>query len=351
VVEALNFQLPKNIERCLASLSKLYAQEGERALQELIVNAQTRVDAGYSYDNWNGGTHGHALHLVVPEPLFLAAIKQRDIVQKKIAEDINQMHNIQNEFIEEVFLEMEFRDKSDLLVAGTRAVSEESTKRLWTEGTFRLFLSHKSEVKRETAKLKENLAFYGISAFVAHDDIHPTRAWQEEIENALVTMDGFVALMTAEFHDSNWTDQEVGYALARGVPLIAVRLGRDPYGFLGKFQALSSNWDAAPEDIVKLLINNDRMVSAYISALRSCISFDRGNMLSRVLPSIEMLTDHQIDEMIDAFNSNNELQGSFGFSGAKPAYWGPGLVFHLHRLGSRRYVMSANFPRTITPDF
>jgi hypothetical protein len=50
-------------------------------------------------------------------------------------------------------------------------------------------------------------------------------------------MDGFVALLTTEFHDSDWTDQEVGYALARRVPIISVRMGRDPYGFLGKFQA------------------------------------------------------------------------------------------------------------------
>ena len=56
-------------------------------------------------------------------------------------------------------------------------------------------------------------------------------------------MDAFAALMTEGFHDSDWTDQEVGFALARGVPVIAVKLGRDPYGFLGKFQALRADWD------------------------------------------------------------------------------------------------------------
>ena len=113
-------------------------------------------------------------------------------------------------------------------------------------------------MKCDTATLKDALRYYGISAFVAHEDIHPTKEWQDEIENALSTMDGFVALMTSGFHNSDWTDQEVGYALARAVPIIAMRLERDPYGFLGKFQALTSDWESAPEDIVKLLIKNDR---------------------------------------------------------------------------------------------
>jgi len=58
---------------------------------------------------------------------------------------------------------------------------------LWAENHFRLFLSHKSEVNRQTTALKETLERYGVSAFVAHEDMVPTRAWQEEVENALVS--------------------------------------------------------------------------------------------------------------------------------------------------------------------
>ena len=35
------YELPRNIERYLAALSKLYGKEGERQLQQIIVNAQT----------------------------------------------------------------------------------------------------------------------------------------------------------------------------------------------------------------------------------------------------------------------------------------------------------------------
>jgi hypothetical protein len=35
---------------------------------------------------------------------------------------------------------------------------------------------------------------------------------QNEIETALESMDAFVALLTENFHESLWTDQEVGYS-------------------------------------------------------------------------------------------------------------------------------------------
>lgn len=344
--QTTHFELPKNIDRHLAAVSKLYAQEGKRQLQEIIVNSQTRVHEEWSRDNWNGGTYGHALYLVIPESLFLNSVKQKNEIQTTIREDLNKVHNVQNEFIEEVFLEMEvgedpeWRKDSGLLLAGKRVIPPDASKRIWGDSGFRLFFSHKSEVKKETSELKDQLQAFGVSCFVAHEDIHPTKAWQDEIENALASMDGFVALMTENFHDSDWTDQEVGFAFARGVPIIAVRLGKNPYGFIGKFQGLSSTWLIAAEEIVKILIKNDRMFRAYIEALRKCPSWNGGNTLGKALPGIEALTAQQIDELVAAFNETSELRGSFAFNGSKPRLFGPGLVSYLNQLGPRQFRFS-----------
>lgn len=43
-----NFELPRNIEHYLAALSKLYAQESKKQLQEIIVNAAVRISEGWS---------------------------------------------------------------------------------------------------------------------------------------------------------------------------------------------------------------------------------------------------------------------------------------------------------------
>jgi hypothetical protein len=343
------FELPENIERYLAMLSKVYAQEGQRQLQEIIVNSQTRVHEAWSSDNWNGGTYGHALYLVVPEPLFSVSLRQKDEFETKIKDDLNKIQNIQNEFIEKVFLEVDlgkdadWRQKSGLLVLGKRSVSVDAANSIWGErDAFRLFLSHKSEVKKETAALKEALQLFGVSCFVAHMDIHPTKLWQDEIEIALASMDGFVALLTEKFHESDWTDQEVGFAFARGVPIVAVRLGKDPYGFIGKFQGLSCTWSSCPLELAKILIKRDRMFATYVRALRKCPSWGEGNMLGAVLPAIENLTESQIDELVATYNETTELRGCFVFNGKNPAHYGSGLLAHLHRLGARRFAFGSS---------
>ena len=341
-----SFQLSNNIEHYLAALSKLYAQDGKRQELEIIVNSQIRVHEQWSYDNWNGGTYGHALFLIVPELMYLKSVKRRDELQNEIRDGLNKIHNVQNEFIDSVFLEMEtsadrdWRKESGVLQAGQRIIAPEASARIWGDGRYRVFLSHKAEVKKEAADIKRRLAPFGIASFVAHEDIEPTKEWQDEIENALASMDAFVALMTPSFHDSLWTDQEVGFAIGRGVPIVAAKLGRDPYGFIGKFQALSCTWDNAPAGIVSLLIRHSRMLDAFIDAAENCTSFDHGNTLSLILPEINTISDEQAQKLCKAFNQNHELHHSFGFNGYNARFYGKGLAFHLSRITGRSYVMT-----------
>jgi TIR domain len=104
---------------------------------------------------------------------------------------------------------------------------------------FHLFVSHISEHKDKATRLKSCLHPYAIDAFVAHEDIHPTLEWQREIERALHVMDGFLAIHTPGFSQSCWTQQEIGFAVARGVKIISLKMGEDPTGFISKQQALS----------------------------------------------------------------------------------------------------------------
>lgn len=104
----------------------------------------------------------------------------------------------------------------------------------WKEGQLRVFISHLSAHKVFASDLQSALADLGICGFVAHEDIEPDEEWQTEIERALRTCDALIALLHAGFNESTWTDQEVGYALGRGVPVFSVRLDMAPYGLFGK---------------------------------------------------------------------------------------------------------------------
>jgi TIR domain len=240
------FDITVNLNRYLATLSKVYEQEATQRLRPLIVNAKATLEEEVSYDNWNGGTYGHILHLILPTELFsFPSLRNKETFENRICSDLNKIKNATNEFFQKVSFEVEvledtdWREESGLLIGAKKQVPEKTLSHIWGDKEyFRLFVSHKAEVKAQVATLKTGLGKFGVSCFVAHVDIHPTKEWQDEIENALESMDGFVALLTPDYHDSSWTDQEVGFALARRVPIIAVRMGKVPYGFIGKFQAL-----------------------------------------------------------------------------------------------------------------
>nr|WP_306670074.1 toll/interleukin-1 receptor domain-containing protein [Sphingomonas sp. R-74633] len=126
---------------------------------------------------------------------------------------------------------------------------------------FRLFISHISVDKAIATRLKEALAPFEIAGFVAHEDIHPTLAWQDEIERALYTMDAMVAVHTKGFSASFWTQQEIGFALGRGVKIVSFKYGEDPTGFIGKHQALPRlrrTADQIAEEINRLLSGDSR---------------------------------------------------------------------------------------------
>ena len=184
------------------------------------------------------------------------------------------------------------------------------------------------------------LEHFGVSAFVAHEDIRPTTEWQEKILEALDTMQAFVALLTDGFRDSQWTDQEIGYALCREVPIIPVRLGTDPYGFIGKIQALSCEWITLPFEIVRLLIGEDEsMTDAFIDAVQNCESYSDANALGVLLGDIDSLTDSQGTRLVNAYNSNRQVSESYGFNGSRPSTYGLGLVEHLNRATEGTYYL------------
>lgn len=224
------------------------------------------------------------------------------------------------------------------------AVSATAIARIWEGDGFRLFLSHRAEDKKKTSELKKQLRKYGVCAFVAHEDIKPTEAWQREIERALQSMDALAALMTKNFHDSRWTDQEVGFALGRRVPIIAVNFGLNPYGFIGSMQALKSDWDNAAQEIVTLLLKNKEMIDAYVQAIADCASWNDGNSLAEILPALKGLDENQAQALVDAYNSNSEVHGSWGFNGTRPGSYGRGLIGHLERWAPGEYEISGGAP-------
>src|SRR5207249_554311 len=93
--------------------------------------------------------------------------------------------------------------------------------------------------KANVTAIAEALEPYGFSTFVAHDAIDVSMQWREEIQRALESCDCMLVFAHEGFHRSDWTDQEVGWALGRSVPIVILWYpGADLKGFLEQYQAI-----------------------------------------------------------------------------------------------------------------
>ena len=145
----------------------------------------------------------------------------------------------------------------------------------WRAGYFRLFLSHLSSFKVQTSHLQTALRKFAISGFVAHEDIEPTKEWQEEIEAGLRTMDALAAILMPGFEESKWCDQEVGVAVGRNVLVIPIRKGLDPYGFIGKYQGIQAQGKTigdVAEAVFLTLVKSPKTKNKMLVALSGAIS-------------------------------------------------------------------------------
>ncbi|SRR6266566_2934756 len=189
----------------------------------------------------------------------------------------------------------------------------------WKKRMFRLFLSHLAKHKAFASQLQEELLPFGISCFVAHSDIEPTLEWQTQIETALATCDALVALLHDKFHESKWTDQEIGFAMGRGVPAFAVRLGETPYGFIGRFQAFNGNGKAPItlageifESFRKNKQTQQRMAEVIVRMFENSSSFAEAKRVMGYLEELEVWEPSFSGRIEDAVQLNNQVEGSFG---------------------------------------
>lgn len=302
---------PKSVQNIVATLADIYKHKGLSEIVELLESADARIEQ-VDYDNWNGGTYTYALLLDIPVPIFARFESKLEDTEKAISSTLAMIcRNMGNDYLNSVTITP--------LSVGSLAVrkvipAEADVKHIWHRGQFRLFLSHVSAHKVAVSNLQRELALRGVSAFVAHEDIIPSLEWQKEIELALGSMHALAALLTSDFHPSNWTDQEIGFALGRGVTVVPVRLGSDPYGFIGKFQGISGSL-AEPRKladlIVKTLLNHkstkQEVRAAIVSAWCTVNSYEKAKILYDFMATIDDFSEEEKGAIQRACAENDEL--------------------------------------------
>lgn len=155
---------------------------------------------------------------------------------------------------------------------------------LWQPGMVRLFISHLSAEKTFASEIRDEATVFGISGFVAHEDIAPSAEWLRTIEEALQTCDAFALVLTKGFQSSVWTDQETGFALSRRVVIAPVRVDLLPYGFVSRYQAVDGrarDSKKIAEALLDLLLTDPRTSEETARALIS--AFEKSRLWSEAI--------------------------------------------------------------------
>ncbi len=314
-------EFPVPAERVVATLAELFRLQQKPDLAQLLASAEAVLEPTGS----DFGVDFYALSLEVDLPVFAQVEPRLRDIEKTIQNKIKTTIRYPSDSITEVVVRPALLNA--MAITRARAVGDDEALRLWGPQPGRIFLSHVAAHKIAVAGLKRSLGTFGLSAFVAHEDIEPTMDWRAEIDLALRSMHAMVALLTPDFHQSNWTDQEVGAAFARGLPVVPVRLGFDPYGFLGKYQALPGDLgkpDELATSIVGILekkpIVGDLVREAIVQALESANSFANAKLVTSRIERSGGFSEEQLARMEATITTNDQVLSATGVPGRLKRY-------------------------------
>lgn len=319
-VVAVPKHFTEDVSPLLATVARLAELDGSETEKEVLQRATPILEEA-EYDNWNGGTYYHTLTLTVPVEQFARLGDQVPALEDRIKGRIERVlrapdaHHVSAVVIQPSLVAPEETGVAEVIAAR----AERPTPQFWAPDRFRLFLSHVTSFKQRAAALRQELLRYHISGFVAHETIEPGTLWQREIEAALRTMDAMAALITPDFHASNWTDQEIGWALGAGVYVLPVRRGMDPYGFIGEVQGVQgigkTVGQVAKETFAILLRQpptRPRLLEAVVAGFERSDSYAEARANAELLEKATPLPEPLLTRVEVAVASNNQIANSQG---------------------------------------
>lgn len=302
----------------MKKIVKILKYRDRHDLAELLNNSTYKLDAS--------GRYGSELYSRLTTVEIYSPIQDYDKLIKIDQDDIEEIinafltiypikpHDVEINNIKFFVDPMKDIPVKDKLIPDTDIITD-----YWKDNYYRLFISHHSSIKEYAKLLSDNIINYGISGFVAHEVIEPTRDWQFIIESALISCDCLVAILTNKFHESKWTDQELGIAYGLGKKIISLRSGTDPYGFTGKFQALNANKKNIPTIAHEIftLLNEDEKINKKIAIgvvemFINSYNYRNAKDNLKILRQIKYIDEKLIDKLKRSVDSNRQIEESTG---------------------------------------
>jgi hypothetical protein len=297
-----------------AEIARLQKTEPEATI--LRRSSANLLMTGSAEGGWNESIDLFTLTLEVPIPTY-ASLESLDSIEERICNLVGQVARKYpgNRITQVVIAPLSAENPRVTKPATPLGETSDEAPAFWTPGYFRVFISHINAMKVHAHQLKSALSKYHIAAFVAHDDIEPTKEWEAEIEGALRTMDSLTAIIGPDFVESKWCDQEVGFAIGRGKLIVPLCVDALPHGFLGKYQAAKIKGlvpSQVAEALFQILIahpqSSERMTDALVDRMATSISFSASRETMTLLErALRRLNSSQVTKLIQSIESNSQV--------------------------------------------
>ena len=181
----------------------------------------------------------------------------------------------------------------------------------------KIFFSYSTENRKEVGRINRNLEGEVFKGFLAHEDINPSREWQDEIHRNLRECDVFIPYITKKFKESKWTDQECGIAYAHSKLIIPLEVELAPYGFINKYQSLKFDPEyilSGTVKIVQTILDNKRfgdLKELIIEQFIGSKNFDSANVFSSILKDYPTFSEEEVKRISKGSFKNNQVLGAF----------------------------------------
>ena len=241
--------IPKRINNYIRRLLIEYRKESNTDLLNILTKGELKIES--HYEKFDSHYHYYyTIRFLLPEECFEDNIslsdeeKEQEKLCNRLKNDLNRIIKIPNESIREIIFDLKEDSKEinfDSYLKNKIKVDPKNIT-LWEPDCLRAFISHSVKDYEIANILKNRFINFGISCFVAHKDIPPTKEWKETIKEHLKSMEVMLLLVTGDSCKSSWVDQESGFAWGQNIPIIPVKLDQhDPKGFISGIQAMTLN--------------------------------------------------------------------------------------------------------------
>jgi hypothetical protein len=118
-----------------------------------------------------------------------------------------------------------------------------------------VFISHATRDRVWVDRVAKQVVAMGIHPYLAEHDPQLGRLLSDKVQEEISHSAAMLVLLTEAGHDSNYVHQEIGYALANGVlviALVAPEIDRTTLGMLGGIEYLPFDFDDPKDAIAPL---------------------------------------------------------------------------------------------------